>query len=410
MPTNRDLWLKSKPAIRTDLKNKKITIPAFSYASFEQNSSLLFLTTSVFTEGNGAVLDDYRNAITIEAWIKLAQTPVVGRYVIFCTALEAAPYESQYEFGVENGVLNFRILVGGVQINAGDPSKLVPVGEWIHVAASWDGTTLNMYVNGELNYTGAAAGPADSAGGIDSFFAIGCNKRNGYQFAGNIAELRIWQIARTQTQLRDAMYVPRDIVVGDGIDDDLIIYCKCKRIAPISGGAENSLVGSGPIYVPVPIGTVQDDDNYPPLRYGASFVVAEYSVVLDQKCSIKFPIVADDPDHSLVVRYTDNNGNIQRRYFYKPTGVDYDSSITQYAGERLSEEFVLEFWNIDGNDTTSLNEDLVIYLSLTSVPSTAVDRTAESAYTPTADNAIAQNFPLTPFPLTFNSTQTYPII
>jgi hypothetical protein len=410
MPTNRDLWLKSKPAIRTDLKNKKITIPAFSYASFEQNSSLLFLTTSVITEGNGAVLDDYRNAITMEAWIKLAQTPVVGRYVIFCTALEAAPYESQYELSVDNGVLIFKLLVGGITTIVGTAGTLVPVGEWTHVAASWDGTTVNLYTNGELVNTTAVAGPVDSTGGIDSFYAIGCNKRNAYQFAGNIAELRIWQVARTQQQIRDAMYVPRDIVVGDGIDDDLIIYCKCRRIAPISGGAENSLVGSGPLYVPVPIGTVQDDDNYPPLRYGASFVIAEYSVVLDQKCSIKFPIVANDPDHSLVIRYTDNNGNTQRRYFYKPAGVDYDSLITAYTGERLSEEFTLEFWNIDGNDTTSLTEDLVIYLSLTSAPSTAVDRTTESAYTPTANNALAQNFPLTPFPLTFNSTQTYPII
>jgi hypothetical protein len=77
------------------------------------------------------------------------------------------------------------------------------------------------------------------------------------------------------------------------------------------------------------------------------------------------------------------------------------------VGENLGSSFTLEFWNVDGANTTVLPQDYVLGISSCTNPTTSYDKTQQSAVTVTADSTLAKTYPLTPFPLVFNTQQTY---
>ncbi len=97
---------------------------------------------------------------------------------------------------------------------ARDGTIPIPAGVWTHIAAAFDGVTRRYYVNGLLDLEAATPGPlpnnADPA-------AIGADSNGVLPFSGNLAEVRYWRVARSQTEIR------RDMVRQmDGIQPDLI--------------------------------------------------------------------------------------------------------------------------------------------------------------------------------------------
>ncbi|VAW47644.1 Rhs family protein, partial [hydrothermal vent metagenome] len=77
------------------------------------------------------------------------------------------------------------------------------VGLWTHVAGTFDGTTQKLYVNGQLVNQRIGASFKEQ-----SYMLIGAIRFAGvYQsfFQGEIDELRIWNHARTEQELRDNM-------------------------------------------------------------------------------------------------------------------------------------------------------------------------------------------------------------
>lgn len=75
----------------------------------------------------------------------------------------------------------------------------VPVNQFTHVACTYDGTTISLYINGALVATasgGAALGAGNSNGVV-----IGGNSPNGDQLIGTIDQLRVWNTARTAAQV-----------------------------------------------------------------------------------------------------------------------------------------------------------------------------------------------------------------
>src|SRR5207244_541666 len=73
------------------------------------------------------------------------------------------------------------------------------VNTWSHVAATWDGTTLKLFVNGVQiagNVTNATIPSSEN-------LLIGRSQIYGQPFDGSIDELRIWNTARTQTDIAD---------------------------------------------------------------------------------------------------------------------------------------------------------------------------------------------------------------
>ena len=398
---NRDVWLKWKPVVKTDLINQKITIPAFSYPSGELNASLKFSPSLNLQANCGITGADITTAITLEAWAKINADYGTNFLPIFKRTI-AGGIDPQWEFGLYGSKLYLKFRKGGLVTTYVTVESVFNIGEWNHVAWSWDGVTARPYVNGVALTTGPLVAPVDGLGGGGASQMIGYTFGIGERFQGNLNEIRVWDIGRTQQQILASMFAPRNLITGDNVDDNLRFYFKCKDSA-----ADGSVTDSkNPAQPKMKVNAILDTTDFYPMKYGASFVVAKFTVDLGKKCSLKFPITVDDPNHSLVVRWTDADGNSIRRWFYKPDGVDYDEGITEYNGECINNPFDLEIWNIDGKDIVSLSEELNLGLSLTSLPTSPIDIEPLSAATLAVDTTLAQNFPLV-FPLTFNSQQQY---
>jgi hypothetical protein len=146
-----------------------------------------------------------------------------------------------------------------------------------------------------------------------------------------------------------------------------------------------------------------------PFIYGASFIPAQFDVTLTAPSAFKFPIMPpDDTTFQLVVRWVDSDGDTHRRKLWALAGVDIAPPLDLYNGETISASFTLECWNVDGASTIELPSELVLYSSLSTLPTTDTDHTNMAAIdNPTVDTTLAAPFPLTPFPLVFNTQQTY---
>ena len=77
----------------------------------------------------------------------------------------------------------------------------VPVGEWVHVAGTYDGTTIKIYVNGELAANGAYT---EAINHTTAPLLIGTGAGN-YRFKGDIDDASVWNVALTQAQIQADM-------------------------------------------------------------------------------------------------------------------------------------------------------------------------------------------------------------
>jgi hypothetical protein len=127
---------------------------------------------------------------TIEAWIKP-------------TVMNAGTIAAWGNFGVNNQVNAFRLTPTGL-VNywwGNDLNVTVDlVGAWHHVAATFGGGTRSILVDGVVLGSGPALGHNAGSGN----FQIG-SANGGEFFGGQMDEVRIWNVARSATQIQEAM-------------------------------------------------------------------------------------------------------------------------------------------------------------------------------------------------------------
>ena len=153
---------------------------------------------------------------TIELWVRLDQStndfqsPLSSRY-------GSAPWNnlSGYNFYAVNGLEKWSFTGGSGSWESIDTSPSIngeiydgntlKFGIWTHLASTYDGTTYRLYVNGILVGSKTAG---YSRVGFNSIPArplrIGAGRTEGsatYFFNGAVDEVRIWNYARTQTQI-----------------------------------------------------------------------------------------------------------------------------------------------------------------------------------------------------------------
>ncbi|HYI80355.1 MAG TPA: LamG-like jellyroll fold domain-containing protein [Thermoleophilaceae bacterium] len=94
--------------------------------------------------------------ITLEAWIKPTTVPTTGNFASILSKAES--YSLQF-----NGPrLEFTVIQFGVRQRLQAPVGAIVAGQTYHVAATYDGTTRRLYVNGAQVATGALTGGATS--------------------------------------------------------------------------------------------------------------------------------------------------------------------------------------------------------------------------------------------------------
>lgn len=111
----------------------------------------------------------------------------------------------------------------------------LPVNEWIHVAVVWDATTGDRiyYQNGKVVASDTGASGSVS---LNSNCYVGYSYDASRWIPGEISELRVWTVQRTQEQIASSMYMV------DPQSDGLLAYWKFNEG---SGTTINDATGHG---------------------------------------------------------------------------------------------------------------------------------------------------------------------
>jgi hypothetical protein len=140
---------------------------------------------------------------------------------------ETAAHDINYFLGIRQGTgvlcADFEEGPGGTSPSLNHPvvgTTVVPIGSWHHVAATYDGSTWKLYLDGNLEAQLAVNQPAASASTVAVALGSALNSTNvasGY-FDGAVDEARIWNYARTQgqiqTTLSQSLFYPTAGLVG----------------------------------------------------------------------------------------------------------------------------------------------------------------------------------------------------
>ncbi len=143
--------------------------------------------------------------LTIEAWINPAALTHGGTILQKRTSGNVGGYvlepTQQSGGGASNG-LQFVIMIGGVY-QALNPANVLTANVWQHVAATYDGAFMRLYVNGLEVGNKAQTGAIDA---VTTPVQIGRNIVNNQGFSGGIDEIALYNRALTATEIRDISY------------------------------------------------------------------------------------------------------------------------------------------------------------------------------------------------------------
>ena len=134
--------------------------------------------------------------ISVEAWVNSAK---FGYYTSMVTKKYAAsgwndPYTSWSLWGHEN--TNYPGFISQMrEIHAG---SAMPTGEWFHMAFTFDGYTVKLYVNGINQATGILESGINIS---DGNIYIGKPKDSNHSFIGSIDEVAIWDYALSDEEI-----------------------------------------------------------------------------------------------------------------------------------------------------------------------------------------------------------------
>ena len=132
------------------------------------------------------------SAITIEAWVNVRDANGGSG----CSSIVGKGYQSSWWVGLCGTTFRTYLKGSSSQRNGG----VIPVGQWTHIAVTYDGARRKHYINGEVVLDVAETGPLP-ANGIE--MRIGSDFNWAHTPQGAIDELRIWNVARTQAQIRE---------------------------------------------------------------------------------------------------------------------------------------------------------------------------------------------------------------
>ena len=151
---------------------------------------------------------DITDEITLMCWVYPTQfTAEWFRIIVKTWAGDTAPWMVYgfYEQGGSNGKTGFIISVNkGTEKRCGNgPSPQLPSKEWTHLAATYDGSQMKLYYDGEMKVEQDAKGKIDTN---DVPVSVGRNSEgNREHYIGRIDEVAIWSVALDEDEIQEAM-------------------------------------------------------------------------------------------------------------------------------------------------------------------------------------------------------------
>lgn len=136
---------------------------------------------------------DFTTAMTVEAWMNSNVIPEQWDPLI-------SKGDDSWRLHLnDNGTLVFSCNVGSPSSTDATSTTVITDGNWHHVAGTFDGTSLKLYIDGVLESQVAASGSINN-----SSFPVYIGNNSDYLvrfFNGNIDDVRIWNLARTVEQI-----------------------------------------------------------------------------------------------------------------------------------------------------------------------------------------------------------------
>ncbi len=99
----------------------------------------------------------------------------------------------------ENGKISFNIGTGTAWEDLITPTSTLSLNTWQHIAATYDGATMRIYVNG--NEVASKSSSVSIANAGSNFIIGNWSSLADRAFSGIIDEVRVWNLTRTQAQI-----------------------------------------------------------------------------------------------------------------------------------------------------------------------------------------------------------------
>jgi hypothetical protein len=163
-----------------------LTATGVSYVAGVSGKALSLSSTAKVTAPDTASLA-VTNAMTIELWVRARTLPSTGRVGLI---------DDDGRFGLFVYAPGVPRATSPAPLDA--PAALV-VGTWTHVAYTYDGATMTLYVNGTAVVKQTIAGKFGTPSG--NGVAVGMNSPNGDILDGELDSLRVFRVARSATQI-----------------------------------------------------------------------------------------------------------------------------------------------------------------------------------------------------------------
>ncbi|GAA4352150.1 hypothetical protein GCM10023185_11540 [Hymenobacter saemangeumensis] len=156
------------------------------------NPALNFNGTNQYAEGTNPLLPLGNAARTLEAWVNpntAGQGAVIFNY--------GTPTSNQRSGLLISGGRLYYVGEFNDQVGV----SVLPVGTWSHVAATYDGTTLRLYVNGVLEATKSQAGNPFNTTGTTLRIGRRSLPQDGEYLNGRVDEVRVWNRQLTAAEI-----------------------------------------------------------------------------------------------------------------------------------------------------------------------------------------------------------------
>jgi len=160
-------------------------------------------SNGLFFEGNGASfvvvagsrnLGVISNAITVAAWVR----PVSFNAHVVTKWLGNGATDGSWILSVTQGKAGLELFLNGVYTPLPGNTVWSGDGEWHHIAGTYDGSTMSVYLDGSFDGSRSASGKIDI---VNASLFLGQQPDGSFPYEGDMDNVRIYNRALTAAEI-----------------------------------------------------------------------------------------------------------------------------------------------------------------------------------------------------------------